>query len=66
MKEKYENEKIRILNSKCYSCKDFSHLAAECPKDPNLRSGYDEADEYERVKDIKKIKKNHVNDVETL
>lgn len=64
LEEKQENEKIRILNSKCYSCKDFSHLPNECPKDPNLRSHYDESEEFERVKGIKKIKKNPVNDLE--
>jgi hypothetical protein len=30
-------------------CKDYGHLAENCPKDPNLRTGLDDDEEMDRV-----------------
>jgi hypothetical protein len=48
-KEKKEREKERLLNAKCFSCKDFGHDPYECEKDPNLRTGFTEYEELGRV-----------------
>ena len=53
---------LKLLNAKCYSCKDYSHLPEDCPKDPNLRSLWPEPEEMIRIKDILKLKQRGVNE----
>ena len=41
----------------CLSCKEIGHRYTECPKDPNIRSKQDLANELKRIQEIKERKK---------
>lgn len=44
---------------KCMCCKEFGHMAGECPRDPNYRSQFNIVDEDVRVEHKKDAKKLH-------
>lgn len=40
-------------NAKCMCCKDFGHLTRDCPRDPNLKTRFNQLAELRRVQKIK-------------
>lgn len=56
-KDKEEEEKVKFKNIKCYCCKENGHTAANCNRDPNIRSYCDTQAEITRIDKYKDFKK---------
>lgn len=60
--DKKEQEAVRLAFKRCPSCKGYGHLPQECPKDPNIRSQLDLAEEMTRLDKLAgtRLKHKHV------
>lgn len=50
-----EKEKIKLVEF-CTSCREYGHLAKNCPKDPNTRTGENPLEELHRISLLKSSK----------
>ena len=60
--DKKEQEAVRLAFKRCPSCTGYGHRPQECPKDPNIRSQIDLAEEMTRLDKIAgtRLKHKHV------
>ena len=44
-----DNDKDKVKRIKCFCCRDNGHLATDCIRDPNVKTGNDGEDELARI-----------------
>lgn len=52
-REEAKEKDMKICGMLCTSCRNSEHLARDCPKDPNTRSGANPLEELERISKLK-------------
>lgn len=55
-----DNSKNKVV-MQCFICKEYTHLADNCPRDPNLRTNQDVEKEFQRIA-INPCRKRFAND----
>ena len=54
-----------IANIRCFCCKESGHTIDQCPRDPNLRSTANTAEDFARIQKIKDYRKLNADTVVT-
>ena len=51
-KEESKEGSKKSAKVRCFACKEIGHKAKDCPRDPNLRTGYTEQKELRRIDQV--------------